>query len=100
MCALRTDEGLEKPACENPDERPQKRPQKHERGFFVVTLLSVELLVIRTFVVYERTKVDYVSVNKLRTNNGRYEGTFVTRTKVEGGYLRTKVFLNTRKACV
>ena len=66
MCALRTDEGLEKPACENPDERPQKRPQKHERGFFVVTLLSVELLVIRTFVVYERTKVDYVSVNKLR----------------------------------
>ena len=77
MCALRTDEGLEKPACENPDERPQKRPQKHERGFFVVTLLSAELLVIRTFVVYERTKVDYVSVNKLRTNNGRYEGTFV-----------------------
>ena len=77
MCASRTDEGLEKPACENPDERPQKRPQKHERGFFVVTLLSVELLVIHTFVVYERTKVDYVSVNMLRTNNGRYVDTFV-----------------------
>ena len=77
MCALRTDEGLEKPACENPDERPHKRPQKHERGFFVVTLLSVELLVIRTFVVYERTKVDYVSVNKLRTNNGRFVPSFL-----------------------